>query len=158
MACISFQSLAGAIAKDDGQPAKKRADVEARTRADVETGKRDPNANPGERPQRAEGQNGEANRQRLNRDPVKMASLMMQKFDKDSDEKLNVEELTAMMKFMQERRGQQGDGAGKGDIAGKEGSAGKKDRQRPGAEKSSAKKSVEVNEVGGVTPRRPPAE
>ena len=123
--------MAVASPKDDGQPAKKRAGVEARKRAGVEAGKRD---------------------------PAKMASVMMQKFDKDSDQKLNVEELTAMMKFMQERRGQQGEGAGKGDAAGKEGGAGKKGRQRPGAEKRSDGKSVDDKEVGGVTPRRPPAE
>lgn len=137
MACICFQSLAGAFPKDDGQPAKKRAAGEVR--------KRDPNAAPGERPRRAEGQAGAADRQRGNRDPAKMASLMMEKFDKDGDAKLNAEELTALLTFMQERRGQPG------------GSAGKGDRQRPDAEKSSDGKSAEDNAVGGVKPRRPPA-
>ena len=136
--CISFQSLAGAFPKDDDQPAKKRADAAAR--------KRDRIAPPGERPKRAEGQNGADDRQRGNRDPAKMASMMLQKFDKDSDEKLNVEELTALMTFMQERREQLGGGAGQGN------------RPRPGAKRSSDGKSVDDNEVGGVKPRRPPAE
>jgi len=138
IACFSFQSLAGAFPKDDDSPAKKPAAAEAR--------KRDRIAAPGERPKRAEGQNGAADRQRGNRDPAKMASMMLQKFDKDGDEKLNVEELAAMMTFMQERRGQLNGGAGQGD------------RPRPGAKKSSDGKSGDDNEVGGVKPRRPPAE
>ena len=75
-----------------------------------------------------------------------MATMMMQKFDKDGDAKLNAEELTAMMTFMQERRGQPAGGAGKAS------------RPRPNAEKGSDGKSVNDDEVGGVKPRRPPAE
>lgn len=138
VACVCFQALVSASPNDDGQPAKKRAGVEAR--------KRDPNAAQGERPKRAEGQVKAADRELGNRGPAKMATMMMQKFDKDGDAKLDTEELTAMMTFMQERRGQPAGGAGKAS------------RPRPNAEKGSDGKSVNDDEVGGVKPRRPPAE
>ncbi len=131
MACIGFQSLAGAFSKDDDQPVKKRAGVEAGKRIGAEGDKRD---------------------------SAQMASSMMKRFDKDNDEKLNMDELKAMIKFMQERRGHQGNDAAKAGAAGAKGGANKKNRRRPGAAENSAKKSEAAKEVGGVSPARPPAD
>jgi hypothetical protein len=138
LACVCFQSMASGSPQDDGQPVKKRAGAEARGR--------DTNAARGERTKRNEGQAGAAGMQRGNRDPAKMASMMMQKFDTDGDEKLNAEELVALLTFMQERRGEQ------------RGNAGNVNRPRPGTEKGSAGKDEKADEVGGVKPRRPPTE
>jgi hypothetical protein len=137
LACVCCQSLASASPQDDGQPGKKRAGAGAR--------EGNPNAAQVERTKRREGQAGAAGTQRGNRDPAKMASMMMQKFDSDGDEKLNAEELTSLLTFMQERRGQQGN-------------AGNGNRPRPGAEKGAAGKDEKADEVGGVKPRRPPTE
>ncbi|MEO8271616.1 MAG: hypothetical protein ABI557_17975 [Aureliella sp.] len=138
LACVCLQALAAASPIDEGQPGQKRVGAEAR--------KRDPNVAPGDRVKRAEMRVGAADRLRASRDPVKVAASMIQKFDQDADAKLNAEELTAMLTFLQERRGQQGRVADKGD------------RRRPEAEKSSLGKSASDDEVGGITPIRPPAE
>ena len=137
MACVCFQALVSASPNDDGQPAKKRAGTEAR--------KRDPRAAQGARQKQAKAKAGAAGKQGGDRDPAKMDSVMMQKFDKDGDKKLNVEELTAMMTSMQERRAQQGGKAGKGN--------------RPDLKsgKNADGKSANDNEAGGVKPQQPPA-
>lgn len=53
-------------------------------------------------------------------DPAALAARLLQEFDKDGDQALNVRELTAALKSLSERRGMMG-GAGKGNggLAGK---------------------------------------
>jgi len=55
-------------------------------------------------------------------DPAEFAARLLKEFDKDGDKALNIDELTAALTKMAERRGMQGQtgtGKGKGDGAGK---------------------------------------
>ncbi|MGB7345167.1 MAG: EF-hand domain-containing protein [Pirellulaceae bacterium] len=47
------------------------------------------------------------------RDPGELIGRMMKEFDTDGDQKLDVTELTALLKSMRERRGQMGQGEGR---------------------------------------------
>lgn len=82
-------------------------------------------------------------------DPAKMVATMLERFDKDGDQKLDKTELTALFKSMQERRG----GGGQAGAAGrKPGAAGKR-----GAGEG-RQKGGEGKQKGGVRPERPKAE
>ena len=70
----------------------------------------------------------------------RLVPMMMQRFDTDGDQKLNVDELTAMLKSFQERRGAGGGQAGA--------------RKRPGGGGPGQGKGT----PGGDKPKRPKAE
>lgn len=83
---------------------------------------------------------------RADQDPAAIAKRMLQQFDKDGDQTLNEEELTAALKAMQERRSSMADGgAGKG-----KGGAGKGKGKGLG---EAAKGQPAAG--GGVTPKKP---
>ncbi|QDT08500.1 EF-hand domain-containing protein [Planctomycetes bacterium K23_9] len=67
------------------------------------------------------------------RDPAVMVAQMMKQFDKDGDEKLDVSELTAMMKSMRDRRGGKGrpDAGARTRRGGKQGGDSAKGGQKP---------------------------
>ncbi len=70
-------------------------------------------------------------------DPAQIVSRMIQQFDQDGDEKLDVSELTALFEFMRERAG----------------NAPAMRNQRPGA-----RPDRQNPEVGGDKPQRPQSE
>ena len=98
-------------------------------------------------PGQGQGQKPGAGQQR---DPAQMVARMMQEFDKDGDQKLNLQELTAMMKSMRERRengGRPGMGQGPGNG------------QKPGNRQGRQGRRGDGNgPAGGEKPKRPPAE
>ncbi|NND97067.1 MAG: hypothetical protein HKN47_07050 [Pirellulaceae bacterium] len=81
------------------------------------------------------------------RDPAQLVARMMQEFDKDGDQKLDVQELTALLKSMRERRGQAG-----GRPGGRPDGAQAGARRRPGGGPDGQGKP------GGDQPKRPSAE
>lgn len=89
-------------------------------------------------------------------DPTQMISRMLQEFDQDGDQKLDIRELTALMTAMRDRRmggqaGQRGQG-GPGMRPGSGGPGGASQRGRRGSQS-------DPNETaGGQRPRRPTAE
>ncbi|MFK8111151.1 MAG: EF-hand domain-containing protein [Rubripirellula sp.] len=84
-------------------------------------------------------------------DPAQVVARMMQEFDKDGDQKLDAQELTALMTSMRERRGAGASGARPGQSAGK-------GRQRPGGDSKRKRGADENNKPGGEKPKRPVAE
>ena len=96
--------------------------------------------------------------QRPDRDPAEMAARIMREFDKDGDKKLNVTELTAMMKSMRDRRGGQRPGPGANGPQGRRGTG--KDGQRPSGADGKRRRSGEDSKAkaGGERPKRPTAE
>ena len=110
-------------------------------------GKRGPNANGQQR--------GNGQRPGNGADPAQMVMRMMKQFDKDGDQKLDVRELTTMLKAMRERRA---DGGGRpganGQKPGNNGPRGQKPgagqpRRRPGEDRA------KENKAGGDRPAKP---
>jgi hypothetical protein len=80
---------------------------------------------------------------------------MMQQFDKDGDQKLDTQELTALMTSMRERRGAGPGWAQAGQPAGK---AASNMRQRPGGDSKRKQGADATNRPGGEKPKRPATE
>lgn len=80
-------------------------------------------------------------------DPTQLVGRMMQQFDQDGDQKLNVEELTALLTSLRDRRGAQRP----------EGAVGEAMRRR-GAEGKRGKGNGAEETAGGQKPKRPQAE
>ena len=133
-------SVAGAFQDEAGQPTAKSPDAKPAAKAQ-------------NRPNRPEGQQ----RGGPPRDPKQMVAMMMEKFDSDGDQKLNAEELTAMLTFLRERPGQMGMQGGR-PGAGRPG-AGRPGAGRPGAKRGGGGGGADDQqaEAGGVKPRRPTA-
>lgn len=133
-----------------------------------------PGAQNGERPQRGErgqrgpkGQGAEGQRQRpqagqgQQRDPAELAARMMKEFDKDGDNKLNPQELVALLTSMRDRR-MSADGAAGGGQRGGRGQrpegAGKGGGPKAGGPKAGGKGSQRTSQAGtpgGQKPKRP---
>lgn len=140
-------SVAGAFQDEAGQPAAKSPDEKPAAKAQ-------------DRPNRPEGQQ----RGGPMRDPAQMVAMMMEKFDADGDQKLNAEELTAMLTFLRKRPGQLGMQGGRPGAMGgqRPGGQGPRPEGRPGAGRPDAKRpgsgaDDQQDEAGGVKPRRPGA-
>jgi len=83
------------------------------------------------------------------RDPGQIANRMMQQFDKDGDQKLNVQELSAMLIALRERSGN----GGPGGIAGQRKRPGQAD-QTPGGKRKRSNENDSAR-PGGEKPTRP---
>lgn len=96
-------------------------------------------AQPPQRAEKGAGQRGQARQAgqgrqgAQQRDPQQMAKMMMEKFDKDGDKKLDARELAAALTAMREQRGGQGAARQRGDG---EGGPAAGQRRRPGAERA----------------------
>lgn len=168
-------SAAGAFQEEAGQPPKETPEANTPQRPN-----RPERPDRADRPQRPEGQQrprqerpmgrpggqpgGGPQRGGPMRDPAQMVAMMMEKFDADGDQKLNSQELTAMLTFIRERPGQVGMGGGRpGAAAEGPGGQGPRPEGRPGANRPGGKRpgakaeEDQQNEAGGVRPRRPPA-
>jgi len=146
VALIAFDSSAEPPAR--GKANGKQANGKQGRSADGQRRSRDGTQRPGQQ------------RPGADRDPAEMVARIMREFDKDGDKKLNVAELTAMMKSMRDRRGGQRPGPGANGPQGRRG-AGKDGRQRPsGADGKQRRRSGEDNKAkaGGERPKRPAAE
>ena len=128
MIALLAVGMMASVATADDEKANRRTDGKARAAGERPQGDRGPGGRPG-----AAGQ-----------DPAKMVAAMLERFDKDGDEKLDKTELTALFKSMQERRG--------GRARGQAGAAGRK------AGAAGNRGGGEPKKKGGVRPDRPTAE
>jgi len=113
-------------------------------------GKRGPGAREG-------GQGGGERAQQRGGDAAMMVTRMIQEFDKDGDQKLDAQELTALLTSMRERRG--AGGVRPGQVGGKGAGQGAGNmRQRPGGDGKRNRGDGEANRPGGERPKRPAAE
>ena len=111
---------------------------------------------PGAGQQRRGGQ-GQGQRPGMDRDPAQMVQRMMQEFDKDGDQKLDVRELTALFTAMRERRengGRPGNAAGQKQRP----ENGQKGQRPQGAGKGRRGDGENAGKAGGEKPKRPPVE
>ena len=115
-------------------------------------------AEDGQRRQR--GQRG--HRQGGDRNPEQMVARMMQQFDKDGDNKLDVKELTALLTNMRERRGS---GRSPGMRQRPEGDSTEQEKGRRGKRgqfgdrrRRNQPSQDEAGTPGGEEPNKPPAE
>ena len=76
--------------------------------------------------------------------PAQFVTMLMRQFDKDGDQKLDSQELVALLTSMRERQAQMGGQGQMGPMA---------NRFRPGGPNGDGN-----NEAGGVSPKRPPVE
>ncbi len=76
--------------------------------------------------------------------PAQFVTMLMRQFDKDGDQKLDSQELVALLTSMRERQAQMGGQGQMGPMA---------NRFRPGGPDGDGN-----NAAGGVTPKRPPVE
>lgn len=93
-----------------------------------------------------------ARAQQARRDPQQLVATMMQRFDKDGDQKLDQQELSALLTSIQQRRGQAAGGrpgGAKGEAANPAGA-----RRRGNA----GKRPGPAGNPGGERPKRPRAE
>ena len=83
------------------------------------------------------------------RGPAQFVTMLMRQFDKDADQKLDSEELTALLTSMRDRQSQMGGQPPMGPM--------QANRFRPGG--MEGRRGGDGNdEPGGVTPKRPPVE
>ncbi len=109
-------------------------------------------------PRRGPGQRGEQGRRGpggAERDPAEMVARMIQQYDKDGDQKLDKQELTAMFTAMRERgaAGQRAGGPGMRPGA----NPGQRGDKRPG-DQPGRRRGEQNGEAGGDKPDRRPAE
>ena len=144
LASLACTSITIAQQADEGQAKQQRPRVEGRQRG--------PEGNMGNQAKRPEGQGRPAGQLGM-RDPAQMVAMMMQRFDSDGDQKLNAEELAALLSFMRERQG----GAMGGPNGGPRGIG---NRARPGdaGNRLNSPGGSSEDSAGGVKPRRPPSE
>ena len=83
------------------------------------------------------------------RSPAQFVTILMRQFDKDGDQKLDSQELTALLTSMRERQAQMGAQTPIGPMQANRFRPGGMERRRGGDGN---------DEAGGVTPKRPPVE
>lgn len=103
-----------------------------------------------------QGQRGQGQGQRGSRDPSEMARMMIQRFDKDGDQKLDATELGAAMTAMRQRGGQgQGPGQGQG-MRRRPGGPGQAGAGKPGGKAGGKRnRGDDAGVPGGERPKRP---
>ena len=88
----------------------------------------------------------------MQQDPKQMVARMMQQFDKDGDQKLDVRELTELLIAMRDRRG------GNAGPAGIQGRPMQRNGQRQGARQGGRQPGGDAAKPGGDRPKRPKAD
>lgn len=103
-------------------------------------------------------QGGQLRRQQRGGDPTQMVARMIQQYDKDGDQKLDANELSALLTSMRERRAGEADGARPGPAGGRGAGQNLENlRQRMGDRRRNQADNGN-NQPGGEKPKRPVAE